>query len=222
MDTKEIVNDIKAQFRLYMNGPVSQNMREGGLGYRLNYGIDLPRLNEIASAYEKNHDVAQTLWKEDIRECKILAGLLQPIDSFYSEIADIWLESMNTPEIVQITCMNLFQYLPYAIEKSFQWMADEREYFQLGGFSLMARLLMKGETLDEKGEDEFFDQALSTIESPETLPRQAAINALRKYIAQSRENRKKLSRILYPYLSSSKEDVRSIVSELKSEIDSFH
>ena len=79
MDAKETVKDIKSQFRLYMNGPVSQNMRESGLDYRVNYGIDLPRLNELASGYEKNHEVAQELWKDHVRESKIMAGLLQPM-----------------------------------------------------------------------------------------------------------------------------------------------
>ena len=221
MDAKETVKDIKSQFRLYMNGPVSQNMRESGLDYLVNYGIDLPRLNELASGYEKNHEVAQELWKDHVRESKIMAGLLQPIDTFYPEIADIWVESMHTPELVQVTCMNLFQHLPYALEKSFQWMADEREYTRLCGFTLIARLLMKGETLDEKSEDEFLDQALTEVESTEVLTRQAAVNALRKYIAQRGENRKKLVRMLSSLQNSPKEENRIIASELKSEIDSF-
>ena len=80
---------------------------------------------------------------------------------------------------------------------------------------------MKGETLDEKSEDEFLDQALTEVESTEVLTRQAAVNALRKYIAQRRENRKKLVRMLSSLQNSPKEENRIIASELKSEIDSF-
>ena len=90
METQEKIREIKKQFRLFMNGVVSQSMREKGLDYKLNFGIELPRLKEIAAKFEQNHEVAQALWKENIRECKILAGLLQPIDTFYPEIADIW------------------------------------------------------------------------------------------------------------------------------------
>lgn len=43
----------KGQFRLFMNGVVSQSMREKGLDYKLNFGIELPRLKEIAARYEK-------------------------------------------------------------------------------------------------------------------------------------------------------------------------
>lgn len=143
MDIKEQLKDIKTQLRLSMNGVVSQSMREKGLNYKLNFGVELPRIKSIAAAYEKNHELAQTLWKEDIRECKILAGLLQPVETFFPEIADIWVENMPNIEIAELTCMNLFQHLPYAPAKSFHWIASEEEYAQICGFLTIARLLMK-------------------------------------------------------------------------------
>ena len=150
----ETIKDIKSKFRLFMNGMVSQSMREKGMEYKLNFGIEYPRIKEIAAGYEPDHELAQALWKENIRECKILAGLLQPADTFYQEIADIWIEGMDYPELAEYTVMNLFQRLPYASEVVFRWMADEREMFQLCGFLLMARLLMKGEKLNERAESE--------------------------------------------------------------------
>ena len=77
MDIKEQLKDIKTQLRLSMNGAVSQSMREKGLLYKLNFGVELPRIKMIAEGYEKNHDLAQALWKENIRECKIMAAMLQ-------------------------------------------------------------------------------------------------------------------------------------------------
>ena len=78
IDTKEQLHqrlkDIKTQLRLSMNGAVSQSMREKGLVYKLNFGVELPRIKGIAAGYEKDHSLAQALWKEDIRECKKLAG----------------------------------------------------------------------------------------------------------------------------------------------------
>ncbi len=66
MDIKEQLKDIKTQLRLSMNGAVSQSMREKGLLYKLNFGVELPRIKMIAEGYEKNHDLAQALWKEEI------------------------------------------------------------------------------------------------------------------------------------------------------------
>ena len=72
MDIKEQLKDIKTQLRLSMNGAVSKSMREKGLLYKLNFGVELPLIKMIAEGYEKNHDLAQALWKENIRECKIM------------------------------------------------------------------------------------------------------------------------------------------------------
>ncbi|MDE5760805.1 MAG: DNA alkylation repair protein, partial [Bacteroides sp.] len=111
MELKEQLKEIKTKLRLSMNGAVSQSMREKGLVYKLNFGVELPRIKDIAAGYAKDHALAQALWKEDIRECKILAGLLQPADNFLPEIADIWVEDIRNIEIAELTCMNLFQHL---------------------------------------------------------------------------------------------------------------
>lgn len=215
----ETIKDIKSKFRLFMNGMVSQSMREKGMEYKLNFGIEYPRIKEIAVGYEPDHELAQALWKENIRECKILAGLLQPADTFYQEIADIWIEGMDYPELAEYTVMNLFQRLPYASEVVFRWMADEREMFQLCGFLLMARLLMKGEKLNERAEAEFLDQACTTVEGDSGPVQKAASVALRKYAHQSRENKRTVSKQLGIWAKSEKPAVRALAEEIKADLE---
>lgn len=215
----ETIKDIKSKFRLFMNGMVSQSMREKGMGYKLNFGIEYPRIKEIAAGYEPDHELAQTLWKENIRECKILAGLLQPADTFYPEIADIWIEGMDYPELAEYTVMNLFQRLHYASEVVFRWMADEREMFQLCGFLLMARLLMKGEKLNERAEAEFLDQAYTAVEGDCGPVQKAASVALRKYAHQSRENKRTVSKQLGIWAKSEKPAVRALAEEIKADLE---
>ena len=204
-----------------MNGVVSQSMRDKGLEYKVNFGIELPRLKEIAAKFEKNHDVAQALWKENIRECKILAGLLQPVDTFYPEIADIWVEDMRYPEIAELTCMNLFQHMPFASEKVFHWMADEGEYFQFCGFMLMTRLLMKGNEMNERAENEFVDQAITALQGETGIVCRAASTALRKYASQSPANARKLLKILQPMAASGKPEVLALAEDVKLEAESL-
>lgn len=202
-----------------MNGMVSQSMREKGMEYKLNFGIEYPRIKEIAAGYEPDHELAQALWKENIRECKILAGLLQPADTFYQEIADIWIEGMDYPELAEYTVMNLFQRLPYASEVVFRWMADEREMFQLCGFLLMARLLMKGEKLNERAEAEFLDQACTAVEGDCGPVQKAASVALRKYAHQSRDNKRTVSKQLGIWAKSEKLAVRALAEEIKADLE---
>ncbi|WP_288316258.1 DNA alkylation repair protein [uncultured Mediterranea sp.] len=188
MDLHEQLKDIKTQLRLSMNGAVSQSMREKGLVYKLNFGVELPRIKGIAASYEKDHALAQALWKEDIRECKILAGLLQPVDTFLPEIADIWVDTMPTVEIAELTSMNLFQHLPYAPAKAFRWIADERELAQICGFLTIARLLQKKGDMEDRVANEFLDQAVSSFLAGSYSVRSAVMAALRRFMEHSEEH----------------------------------
>ncbi|MBR3455591.1 MAG: DNA alkylation repair protein [Bacteroidaceae bacterium] len=160
--TQEKIRLLKQEFRANMNGMASSSMRNAGLGYRVNFGIELPRLQAIAREFHPDHELAQELWKEDVRESKIVATLLQPVATFYAEIADIWAESITTAEMAGIASVNLFQHLPYALEKAFQWMASEGEYVQMCGYHTVIRLMRKNELPDRLAE-ELVDHAICTV-----------------------------------------------------------
>ncbi len=220
MDIKEQLKEIKTQLRLSMNGAVSQSMREKGLVYKLNFGVEVPRIKSIVETYDKNHDLAQALWKEDIRECKIMAGMLQPIDTFYPEIADIWVESIHNIEIAELTCMNLFQYLPYAAAKSFNWIADEQEYVQTCGFLTASRLLMKKGDMTERASGELLDQALCAIHSESYHVRNAAVLAVRKYMEHSEAHAFQVCRLVESMADSTDQAEQMLYNMVKEEVDS--
>ena len=178
MDISTTIQDIKKELRANMNGVASARMREAGLGYHVNFGIELPRLREIAREFTPSHEVAQQLWHENVRESKILAGILMPVERFFPELADVWVEQIPNAEIAQMTVMNLFARLPYAAEKAFEWMASQRELTQLCGLLLITRLLMQGTELNERSQEELLDQAQSLLDSPSLHVRKAAQNAM--------------------------------------------
>lgn len=219
MELQETLKNIKTQLRLSMNGVASHSMREKGLNYKLNFGVELPRIKDIAKQYDQDHELAQTLWKENVRESKILAGMLQPIDTFFSEIADIWVEDIQNIEIAELTCMNLFQYLPYAAAKSFQWMADEREYVQACGFILASRLLGRDAIMNERAEDEFLDQAFAAIYDSSYYPRKAAVLAIKKYGLQRKENAQKVISIIEKNNQVTNEDIKLLFEDIKIELE---
>lgn len=219
MELTEQLKEIKTQLRLSMNGAVSQSMREKGLVYKLNFGVELPRIKSIADAYEKDHALAQALWKEDIRECKILAGLLQPVDSFLPEIADIWVENIRNIEIAELTCMNLFQHLPYAPAKSFHWIAAEDEYTQVCGFLTIARLLMKKGDMNERVENEFLDQAISAFLSGSYHVQNAALTAIRRFMQHSEENAFQVCRRVETMKDSSSEAEHLLYTLIREEVE---
>lgn len=212
---------IKTQLRLAMNGAASQSMREKGLVYKLNFGVELPRIKEIAALFPKDHQLAQALWKEEIRECKILATLLQPIESFYPEIADIWVERITTQEIAELASMNLFQHLPYAPQKSLQWMASEEPMTQACGLLTAARLLMKKGDLAERAENELLDQSLTAFVAGPYVVRSAASALLRRYIQSSDAHAFTLCRRIEGLKNSSNEAEQQLYQLVEQEVALF-
>lgn len=189
MDVKEQIKEIKQSFRLMMDGAVAQSMRDKGLNYHLNWGATLPRLrakaDELANSQEltanSQYDLAIALWKENVRECKILATMLMPPESMLPEVCDIWMEQVPSQEIAEQVAFNLWQYLPYAPMKAYQWIANDQEYYQLCGFHVLSRLFMNGQEPNERGINEFIDQALSALQGPYMSVRKAAMQSMQRF-----------------------------------------
>ena len=120
MTIQEQVKEIKQSFRQMMDGAVAQSMRDKGVNYHLNWGATLPRLREKADEIGKSYDLAIALWKENVRECKILATMIMPADEMLPEVVDIWMEQIPSQEMAEQVAFNLWQYLPFAPEKAFQ------------------------------------------------------------------------------------------------------
>lgn len=182
-----VLSDIKKELRANMNGVASAHQRQSE-DYRINWGIELPRIMDIAKEFEPSRELAQTLWNEHVRECKILACLLMPTDDFIEEICDIWAESIRTEEIAMMFCLHLVKRLPYAGVKAFEWMASESRMLQNCGFLTMCHLLRQYE-LNESSQEEFLDQASAALDN------KYAIKALQIYASLSEDNAEKVKKI---------------------------
>ena len=181
MDINQQIKEIKQSFRLMMDGMVATSMRQKGVDYKLNWGATLPRLKAKADEIGKNYDLAIALWKENVRECKILATMIMPADQMLPEVADIWMEQTDAQEIAEQAAFNLYQYLPYAAEKAYTWMASDKELYQLCGFHILSRLFKNGQEPNERGINEFIDQALVALQGDSLMVKKAAMNTMMRF-----------------------------------------
>lgn len=175
------IRELKRSFRLVMNGPASQSMREKGLDYRLNWGVPFIQLKQMAAGLPHDYDFSIALWKEDIRECKILATLLMPHDKMPEEVAEIWMEQTHSQEMAEMQAFNLYQYVSYAPKLAYRWMALDDTVKEICAYDILGRLFMKGQEPNERGINEFIDQAVTALKSPSAGLRHAAMNALTRF-----------------------------------------
>ena len=177
---------IKQSFRQMMDGQVAQSMRQKGVGYHLNWGATLPRLREMAEEIgngqtrtdTEQYKLAIALWKENIRECKILATMLMPSDEILPEVADIWMEQTETVEIAEQLAFNLMQHVPYAADKAFLWISSADDLPQICGYHILSRLFMRKQEPNERGINEFIDQALAALQSSNPSLSKAAMQSI--------------------------------------------
>lgn len=177
-DIQERVKEIKRSFRLIMDGATSASMREKGLDYKLNWGANLMQLREKAEELGKDYHLAIALWKEDIRECKILATMIMPPKEMLPEIADIWMEQTPTVEIAEQAAFNLYQHLDYASDKAFLWLSSPDDLPQICGYHVLSRLFMRKYEPDERDINEFIDQALVALQSQNPILQKAAMQSM--------------------------------------------
>lgn len=180
-DLQNTLREIKQSFRLLMNGVTAQSMREKGLDYHLNWGANLLHLREMAAEYTPDRRLAQALWQENIRECKILATLLMPKDEMTYDLAMLWIEQTRTQEMAEIASLNLYQHLTFATEMALHLISSPEEMKQLHGFLLLARMFSREQAMPERDINEFLDQATSALMDDNLAVKHAALNAIQHF-----------------------------------------
>lgn len=180
-DVNETVREIKRSFRLLMNGVASQSMRQKGVDYKIIWGASLPDLQEMARRYGKNHDLAAALWRENVRECKILATLIMPAGEMDDALAERWMGEINSQDLAEMASFNLFQHLRHAAELSYGWTKSNREVERMCGYLVLSRLFMKGENPHGSRIEEFMDDVALALNSENAGVRHAALNCVNKF-----------------------------------------
>jgi hypothetical protein len=97
------------------------------------------------------------------------------------EIVDVWMEQVKTPEMAEQLSFNLLQYLDYAPLLAYEWIASSQPIYKLTGYHLLSRLFSKGEEPDERGINEFIDQASADMAEDDMTLKHAVYNCLLRF-----------------------------------------
>ncbi|MCD7709959.1 MAG: DNA alkylation repair protein [Porphyromonadaceae bacterium] len=162
------IKEIKCRFRQAMNGVISASMREKGILYPVNFGLTLPLLKKIADSYPRERKLAERLWKEPVRESKMLATWLYPPQEMDKETACRWVKETPYPEIADLCCMNLFPYIAQAKEVATTCIRQENEIANYTGYRLWYRLLSQGQQPSPEERQELLTSSLALIDKEGT------------------------------------------------------
>ena len=174
-----MINEIKKELRANMNGILSARMREAGMPVRLIYGVELPRLCNIAEEFPKNADLANHLWNENIREAKLLAIMLMPPEAFTPNISKDWVKTMVTAEEAQVLAMMLLSKTSHAKETSLNWLKEDKALLSVCACLCLRHMLVQGTKLGAK-EAEYIEDCTTKLLLTANLHLRKAIQALKE------------------------------------------
>jgi 3-methyladenine DNA glycosylase AlkD len=152
----EILQEIKS----HQNGDVSVSMAQMGIIYGVNYGVSIPMLKVIAEGYKNDHELALMLFNQDIRECKILASLIDDPKKVTGEQMDLWSQGFVNHEVVEQVCGNLFWKTECALSRSIEWCLSSDELLQKAGMIIAAR-----RASDTEVKDAVFEPYIEIVEN---------------------------------------------------------
>jgi len=154
------VETIIAELQKHKNPANVKGMARFGINPKNTLGINIPTLRTFAKTIGKNHKLAIALWKTNIHEARILAGLIDEPKLVTEAQMDEWIADFDSWDVCDLVCMNLFDNMPNAFAKAKEWTSHNYEFERRAGFALMAALAVH----DKKATDGDFIRFFPLIE----------------------------------------------------------
>ena len=153
------VHDVLKKLAEKANPENVKGMARYGMTAEKRMGVSVPNMRTIAKEIGKNHELALELWKTGIPEAKIVASMVAEPKRLTEEQMGEWVKEIDSWDVCDQVCMNLFEKSPLALKKILDWSMREEEFVKRAAYSLLACLAWH----DKKAEDEKFIKMFPVI-----------------------------------------------------------
>lgn len=136
-----------------------QGMAKYGMAVEQRLGVSVPDMRKLAKEIGRDHKLALDLWRTGIAEAKIVAAMVGEPDKLTEEQMEDWVTGINSWDVCDQVCMNLFEKNQLAWKKIVDWSEREDEFVKRTAFSLIACLAWH----DKKASDDRFIEVLPVI-----------------------------------------------------------
>jgi 3-methyladenine DNA glycosylase AlkD len=218
---KFTLDEILERLRSLADPDSLEGMKRYGINTENAYGVSLYALRPLAREIGKDHELAQKLWDSGIHEARILAPMVDEPGKVTEKQMEDWVSDIDSWDICDQTCSNLFDKTSYAYKKAVEWSSRDEEFVKRAGFVLMAALSVHDKkALDEKFE-EFFPMILREADDDRNFVKKAVNWALRQIGKRNIGLNKKAIKVAEKILEEDSKAARWIstdaLRELKSE-----
>jgi 3-methyladenine DNA glycosylase AlkD len=179
-----------------------EGMARYGMTVESRLGVSIPDLRKMAKDIGKDHQLALNLWKTGIAEAMILAAMVDVPQEVTEEQMEEWVSDLNSWDVCDQVCMNLFEKTPMAWKKIRDWSKREEEFVKRAAFALAACLAWH----NKEAADEEFIRLLPVIHEGATDER----NYVKKAVSWALRNIGKRNTNLNRVALQAAQDIRKI------------
>jgi 3-methyladenine DNA glycosylase AlkD len=153
------VKDVLQQLQSKAQPEQLQGMAKYGMTVEQRLGVSIPDMRKLAKEIGRDHRLALGLWRTGITEARIVASMVGDPARLTEDQMEDWVIGINSWDVCDQVCMNLFEKSQLAWKKVADWSEREEEFVKRTAFSLIACLAWH----DKKASDERFIGLLPLI-----------------------------------------------------------
>jgi len=127
-----------------------------GISPKGTLGVSVPILRKMAKKIGKNQELSLKLWESGIHEARLLAVFIGELDKVTEGQMDKWVKDIDSWDICDQACGNLFDKTPFVIKKIKEYIRCEEEFVRRTGFALMATLSVHDKKMRNRDFEKFF------------------------------------------------------------------
>ncbi|WP_372947596.1 hypothetical protein [Mariniphaga sp.] len=157
-ETEKTFQQLLRQIKLRKNGDVSNSLKRQGIAYKLNWGVSVVELRDLAKEIKPDHLLSLKLWNKQWRETMILATLLDEPEKVTEEQMDFWTKSFENREIAEQASANLWVKTKFAFAKAIEWSRGKKHLVRFTGIHLMGRLALTQKNAIDEMFEPFFEE----------------------------------------------------------------
>ena len=153
------VEDVLERLKNKARPDQLEGMARYGIAVEQRLGVSVPDLRKLAKELGQDHKLALKLWKTGIAEPKLLAAMIDDPNKLTEEQMEDWVKDIDSWDVCDQVCTNLFEKTPLAWKKIIDWSEREEEFVRRTAFALIACLAWH----DKKASDEKLIDLLPVI-----------------------------------------------------------
>ena len=155
------IAETLAALHAQANPDNAAGMARFGINPASTLGVSMPFLRGLAHKIGRDHALALQLWDSGIHEALILAALVADPRQVDEALLERWVLDLDSWDVCDQACLNLFRLSPAAWEKALAWAARPETFVRRAGFVLMATLAVHGKKIPDERFHEFFPAVLA-------------------------------------------------------------